>query len=31
MGPVTRRLQEHFLAIVRGERKNNHGRLTPVN
>ena len=31
MGPVTRRLQERFLAIVRGEHKNNHGWLTPVN
>ena len=30
MGPVTRRLQERFLAIVRGEHKNNHGWLTPV-
>ncbi len=31
MGPITRRLQERFLAIVRGEHKNNHGWLTPVN
>jgi branched-chain amino acid aminotransferase len=30
MGPVTRRLQARFLAIVRGEHKNNHGWLTPV-
>ncbi len=30
MGPVTRRLQERFLAIVRGEHKNDHGWLTPV-
>jgi branched-chain amino acid aminotransferase len=30
MGPVTRRLQERFLAIVRGEHENNHGWLTPV-
>ncbi len=30
MGPVTRRLQERFLAIVRGAHKNNHGWLTPV-
>ncbi len=31
MGPITCRLQERFLAIVRGEHKNNHGWLTPVN
>ena len=31
MGPVTRRLQERFLAIVHGEHENNHGWLTPVN
>jgi len=30
MGPVTRRLRERFLAIVRGEHKNDHGWLTPV-
>ena len=30
MGPVTRRVQERFLAIVRGEHENNHGWLTPV-
>jgi branched-chain amino acid aminotransferase len=29
-GPVTARLQERFLAIVRGEHPNNHGWLTPV-
>jgi hypothetical protein len=31
MGPVTRRVQERFLAIVQGKHKNNHGWLTPVN
>ncbi len=30
MGPVTRRVQERFLSIVRGEHRNNHGWLTPV-
>lgn len=30
IGPVTRRLQESFLAIVRGERDDRHGWLSPL-
>ena len=30
MGPVTARVQERFLSIVRGERPDDHGWLTPV-
>jgi branched-chain amino acid aminotransferase len=29
-GPVTRRLQELFLGVVRGDREDHHGWLTPV-
>ena len=30
MGPLTRRIQERFLGIVRGEHPDDHGWLTPV-
>lgn len=30
-GPITKRLQDEFFAIIRGQKKDRHGWLTPVN